>query len=138
MIRGVCQWRPSENDVFRLRLSPTIRKSMRMAHPPPISRNAGPLCLSVRGKTRAQRSICGPRSLVKSGYSYASPEPQGFKYKHVRPDAAFYDQQLGEFLLMYDEVRKAESPTALLLEFCQSTYEAAATLGSWDRPALER
>jgi Family of unknown function (DUF5996) len=71
-------------------------------------------------------------------YSYAAPEPQGFKDRRVRPDAAFYDRQLNEFLLMYDEVRKAASPTASLLEFCQSIYEAAATLGNWDRAALER
>jgi Family of unknown function (DUF5996) len=71
-------------------------------------------------------------------YSYAAPEPQGFKDQRVRPDAAFYDRQLGEFLLIYDDVRKAHSPTATVLEFCQSTYEAAATLGNWDRTALER
>jgi hypothetical protein len=71
-------------------------------------------------------------------YSYAAPEPPALKEQRVRPDAAFYDRQLGEFLLMYDDVRKAESPTASLLEFCQSTYEAAATLGNWDRAALER
>ena len=71
-------------------------------------------------------------------YSYAAPEPQGFKDQRALPDAAYYDRQLGEFLLMYDDVRKAESPTASLLEFCQSTYEAAATLGKWDRSALER
>jgi hypothetical protein len=71
-------------------------------------------------------------------YSYVAPEPQGFKEERVRPDVAYYDQQLGEFLLMYDDVRKAESPTAALLEFCQSTYEAAANLGKWDRSALER
>jgi len=71
-------------------------------------------------------------------YSYAAPEPQGFKDERSRPDVAYYDRQLGEFLLMYDEVRKAESPTACLLEFCQSTYQAAATLGKWDRRALER
>ncbi len=71
-------------------------------------------------------------------YSYAAPEPQRFKDQRVRPDPAFYDRQLGEFLLMYDDVRKAESPTASLLEFCQSTYEAAATLGNWNRDALER
>jgi hypothetical protein len=71
-------------------------------------------------------------------YSYAAPEPQGFKDERARPDVAYYDRQLGEFLLMYDEVRKAESPTAYLLEFCQSTYQAAATLGKWDRRALER
>ncbi len=71
-------------------------------------------------------------------YSYAAPEPLGFKNEPVRPDAAFYDGQLGEFLLMYDDVRNAESPTASLLEFCQSTYSAAATLANWDRGALER
>ncbi len=71
-------------------------------------------------------------------YSYAAPEPQGFKDQRVRPDAAFYDRQVNESLLMYDDVRTAESPTASLLEFCQSTYEAAATLGNWDRSALER
>jgi hypothetical protein len=71
-------------------------------------------------------------------YSYAAPEPQGFKDQRVRPDAALYDRQLCEFLLMYDDVRRAASPTASLLEFCQSTYEAAATLGNWDRSALER
>jgi hypothetical protein len=71
-------------------------------------------------------------------YSYAAPEPQGFKDERVRPDAAFYDRLLGEFLLMYDEVWKAESSTAALLEFCQSTYEAGATLGNWDCGALER
>jgi uncharacterized protein DUF5996 len=71
-------------------------------------------------------------------YSYAAPEPPGFKDERVRPDSAFYDRQLGEFLLMYDDVREAESPSTSLLEFCQSTYEAAATLGKWDRGALER
>lgn len=71
-------------------------------------------------------------------YSYMVPEPQGFKEARVRPGAAHYDKQLGEFLLMYEDVRKAESPTASLLEFCQSTYEAGASLGNWDRAALER
>src|SRR5437588_1969985 len=71
-------------------------------------------------------------------YSYTVPEPQGFKDAPVRPNAARYDKQLGEFLLMYEDVRKAESPTASLLEFCESTYEAGASLGNWDRAALER
>ncbi len=66
-------------------------------------------------------------------YSYASPEPPGFKEARVRPDAAFYHKQLGEFLLMYEDVRKAKSPSTSLLDFCQSTYEAAASLGNWDR-----
>ena len=71
-------------------------------------------------------------------YSYTVPEPQGFKEAAVRPNAAYYDKQLGEFLLKYEEVRKAESPTASLLEFCESTYEAGASLGNWERAALER
>ncbi len=71
-------------------------------------------------------------------YSYTVPEPQGFKQANVRPDAAAYNTQLGEFLLPYEDVRKAESPSAALLDFCKSTYEAGATLGNWDREALER
>jgi hypothetical protein len=71
-------------------------------------------------------------------YSYMAPEPGGFKEAQVRPEKAYYEKQLGEFLLMYDDVRKSESPTASLLEFCQSTYEAGAKLGAWDRAALER
>ena len=71
-------------------------------------------------------------------YSYAAPEPQGFRDWPVRPVAARYDQQLSEFLLMYDDVRTSANPSASLLDFCQSTYEAAASLGKWDREALER
>jgi hypothetical protein len=71
-------------------------------------------------------------------YSYAAPEPQGFREARVQPAAAFYQKQLGEFLLMYEDVRTAESPTTALLDFCHSTYEAAANLGNWDRQALER
>jgi len=71
-------------------------------------------------------------------YSYTAPEPPGFKEARVRPEAAHYEKQLGEFLLMYEDVRQAESPTATLLEFCQSTYDAGASLGNWDRAALER
>jgi len=71
-------------------------------------------------------------------YSYVVPEPQGFKEAAVQPKAAYYEKQLGEFLLMYEDVRKAESPTASLLEFCQSTYAAGASLGDWDRKTLER
>jgi len=71
-------------------------------------------------------------------YSYTAPEPAGFRGWHVRPAAARYDAQVNEFILMYDEVRTSESPSAALLDFCQSTYEAGATLGKWDREALER
>jgi len=71
-------------------------------------------------------------------YSYTVPAPQGFEEAAVRPAGAIYHKGLGEFLLMYDDVRGAESPDAALLEFCRSTYEAGATLGGWDREALER
>lgn len=71
-------------------------------------------------------------------YSYAAPEPQGFREAAVRPVKAGYDRQLSEFLLMYDDVRNSESPRGALLDFCRSTYEAGARLGHWDRSALER
>jgi hypothetical protein len=71
-------------------------------------------------------------------YSYAYPEPPGFSAAPVRPAAAFYSPDLREFILPYDAVRLAESPDDTLLEFLQSTYEAAANLGKWDRASLER
>jgi hypothetical protein len=71
-------------------------------------------------------------------YSYAAPEPPGFAEQRVRPQAAFYHPQMKEFLLMYDDVRAAASPKAALMEFLQSTYDAAADCGKWDRKALER
>ena len=70
-------------------------------------------------------------------YSYAYPEPPGFRGAPVRPGAAFYSGELREFILPYDAVREAESPDDTLLEFLQTTYEAAADLGKWDRAALE-
>ena len=70
-------------------------------------------------------------------YSYAYPAPEGFAQARVRPDLAFYHQELGEFILPYDAVRTAASPDDVLLEFLQSTYEAAADLGRWDRAELE-
>ena len=71
-------------------------------------------------------------------YSYAAPEPAGFAQQRVRPEKAFYHPQLKEFLLMYDDVRNAASPKAALMEFLQSTYDAAADLAKWDRKSLER
>jgi hypothetical protein len=71
-------------------------------------------------------------------YAYAAPEPDGFKTATIRPPEAFYSTDLSECLLLYDEVRKATSPDQMILDFCQSTYEAAATLAHWDREALER
>jgi hypothetical protein len=71
-------------------------------------------------------------------YAYAYPEPTGFPGVLVRPDGAFYSPELREFLLPYDRVRESSSPDETLLEFLQTTYEAAATLGRWDRSALEQ
>jgi len=71
-------------------------------------------------------------------YAYASPEPAGFAKAPLRPATAFYDTSLSQFQLAYDDVRSAASPRAALLDFCQSTYEAAATLADWNRAELER
>jgi hypothetical protein len=71
-------------------------------------------------------------------YSYAYPEPAGFKEARVGPAGAVYNATLGEFILPYELVRQAESPDEVLLEFVQSTYEAAANLGRWNRAVLER
>ncbi len=71
-------------------------------------------------------------------YAYAAPEPQGFAQTPVRPAAAFYEKGLGEFLLRYEDVRRSDSPAQSMMDFAQSTYEAGATLGNWDRAALER
>ena len=71
-------------------------------------------------------------------YSYAYPAPEGFSEQAVRPDAACYSAELGEFLLPYEAVRTAADPDAEVLQFLRSTYEAAAELGAWDRADLER
>jgi len=70
-------------------------------------------------------------------YCYAYPEPAGFRTAKVRPDAAFFSEALGEFILPYDAVRTAADPNQTLLEFLQSSYEAAADAANWDRDALE-
>jgi len=71
-------------------------------------------------------------------YAYAAPEPKGFPEARVQPAAAFYDTEMKEFFLMYDDVRKAERPAETLMEFLQSTYDAGANLGHWNRKELER
>jgi hypothetical protein len=71
-------------------------------------------------------------------YSYAYPEPPGFPSAEVMPAAASYSPDLHEFLLSYEEVRKAPSPEKMLREFLESTYDAAARLGGWNRSELER
>src|SRR5437899_7203189 len=71
-------------------------------------------------------------------YAYAAPEPPGFKTAPVGPRPAFYSHDLNEFILKYEDMRAAASPRDALLEFARSTYDAGASLGGWDRQALER
>ena len=70
-------------------------------------------------------------------YAYAYPEPDGFRDHPVGPTEASYSEEAGQFLLPYEGVRAAPDPDAALLEFLQTTYEAAADNGDWDRQALE-
>ena len=105
-----------------------------MEHPTPgdlRATGAGPTCPSGSGEKPAS-GIDYP-----AFYSYAYPEPKGFRASKVRPDAAFFSEALGEFILPYDAVRGARDGEAALLDFLQSTYEAAAVSAKWDREALE-
>jgi hypothetical protein len=81
----------------------------------------------------------GSGSLLQPAfYAYAAPEPTGLREARVRPEAAYYHRELGEFILPYDAVREANAPDALIRAFIDSTYECAADLARWDRGALER
>lgn len=71
-------------------------------------------------------------------YAYAYPEPNGFRTAQVAPGGAAYSSEFREFTFPYDKVRQSASPDETLLAFLQSTYEAAADLGAWDRSTLER
>ena len=71
-------------------------------------------------------------------YSSAYPEPDAYRTRPVGADSARFDTDLGEFVLPYTAVRTAQDPDAVLLDFLQRTYEAAAVAGGWDRAALER
>jgi hypothetical protein len=118
----------------------TTRFSGRLAPPHPGTPNVG---RHVMAESYSQEvSSCGFWPGAGLGrpafYAYAYPEPAGFENYTVRPAPAYYDKQLHEFLLPYDEVRAADEPEATLLAFLQSTYEAAAILGKWDRELLER
>ena len=70
-------------------------------------------------------------------YSYTVPEPEGLRAASIRPAAASFNTVLSEFVLPYDDVRRASSPREALLEFLQSTYDAGADLAGWDRAALD-
>lgn len=70
-------------------------------------------------------------------YSYTTPEPDGFKAHRVAPDSARYSKELSEFILPYEAVRSSSDPCKAVLDFAQSTYEAGANLGKWDRARFE-
>ncbi|MGH9734430.1 MAG: DUF5996 family protein [Candidatus Acidiferrales bacterium] len=81
----------------------------------------------------------GTRNVADANfYGYAAPEPAGFPEAPVKPEKAYYDPKLGEFLLSYDEVRRSADPSGQVLSFARSVYDAGATLGKWDRAAIER
>lgn len=80
----------------------------------------------------------GSPDMEAAFYSYAYPTPDGFAHADVGPPGAFWSEQMGEFFLPYEVVRSAPDPDAALMEFLQSSYEAAANLGDWDRASLER
>jgi hypothetical protein len=80
----------------------------------------------------------GPGMPEAAFYAYAYPAPAGFDSVPVRPAGAYFHKGLSEFILPYEAVRRAEDPDAALMQFLQSTYEATADLGRWDRAALER
>ena len=71
-------------------------------------------------------------------YAYARPEPAGLSAASIRPADAYYSRELANFILPYDAARSASSPDAMVLDFYQSAYDAAADLGAWDRAALDR
>ena len=71
-------------------------------------------------------------------YAYAAPEPAGFAQYPIKPKQAFYHPEMKEFLLMYEDVRQSSDPRQTLLDFLETTYEAAADLGKWDRRTLEK
>ena len=77
-------------------------------------------------------------SMLRFSILMRFPNRWDFSQAAVRPTAARYDSGLGEFILPYDAVRLSASPGSTLLQFCESTYAEGATLGNWDRQALER
>ena len=109
------------------------RRAPERAGADPVTREAYSHEVSSAGFWPGGAGIEGP-----AFYAYAAPEPAGFSRAPVRPAAAFYHPDLKEFLLMYDDARRAPDPRADVLDFLQSTYEAAAELGHWDRTQLER
>ncbi len=80
----------------------------------------------------------GAKSFPKPAfYSYCYPTPEAFSKQKVLPEEAFYSEEMGEYFLLYEVVQQASNPEKMLMEFLQTTYEAAAVTGDWDRAMLE-
>jgi len=94
----------------------------------PGSRSSGPV-----ESEKSEGTICAP-----AFYSYTAPAPGGLDAEPILPKQAFYSKAMGEFILLYDDVRNSNSPESTLMEFLESTYAAGAKLAQWDRAALER
>ena len=104
----------------------------------PQSARRGRAAKPIRTRSAAPASgRAAARSIIPRSIPMPIPNPTGFRATKVRPDAAFFSEALGEFILPYDAVRTAADPDQALLEFLQSTYEAAANAAKWDRDALE-
>jgi uncharacterized protein DUF5996 len=108
--------------------------------PAPVAPNADPI---TREAYSHEVISCGfwpgdRRFKHAAFYSYTAPSPPGLDHEIVRPTAAYWEPQLGEFILKYEDVHASESPEQAIFEFCQSTYEAGAKLAKWDRDSLER
>jgi hypothetical protein len=106
----------------------------------PVARNTGAM---MREAYSHEEISCGfwpgdRRFKHAAFYAYTVPAPSGFDKAIVRPGAAYWETQLGEFVLKYEDVRAAQSPSQAILDFCESTYETGANLAQWDRDALER
>ncbi len=91
-----------------------------------------------RASGAVERESSGSSLSAPAFYAYTVPEPTGFSEARISPQQAFYNAELKEWVLLYDDVRNAQSPEQALLDFLQSTYDAGANLAGWDRTALER
>ena len=80
----------------------------------------------------------GGNGMEAAFYAYAAPEPEGFKTAPIKPEKAFYSQEMNEYFLMYEDVRSADKPREALTDFLNSTYEAGADLAGWKRDEIER
>jgi hypothetical protein len=111
--------------------------------PAPLHPGGAPNCadwVMEEAYSREESSIGWWPSIDPPGpvfYAYTYPEPNGYRAAPIRPAGAYFDERIGEFSLPYDVVRRAADPDAALLEFFQTTYEAGADLGGWDRATLE-